>query len=251
MPAVHCCRRPPMLSGRIAAFALAIALLPALAVHAAPQSLRAQYDVSMNGAPIGVMQDSFEIRDGRYQIVSETHATGILALVQRRPARVTSSGEVDRVGLRPHAFEATRGNSDARRARADFDWSAHRLVLTHDSRVDTVTLPPGTQDRLSIMYQFLFLAPEQLRELKFAMTNGRKLDQYRYAPGPDTAVDTPMGRLAVVHLVKQLAPGDTATEIWLARDHGMLPVKMRIVEDDGSRFEQIITRIDMPPAAQP
>jgi hypothetical protein len=25
----------------------------------------------------------------------------------------------------------------------------------------------------------------------------------------------------------------------------MLPVKMRIIEEDGSRFEQVITRIDM------
>jgi len=240
-----------MPSRLITTIALAIALLPALAAHAAPQSLRAQYDVSMNGAPIGVMQDAFEIRDGRYQIVSETHATGVLALVQRRPARVTSSGEVDRSGLRPQTFEATRGNSDARRSRADFDWSKQSLTLTHDGRVDTVTLPPGTQDRLSILYQFLFLAPGQLRDLKFAMTNGRKVDHYRYAIGPDTALDTPMGRLAVVHLVKQQAPGDTGTEIWLARDHAMLPVKMRIIEEDGSRFEQVITRIDMPATTQP
>lgn len=231
--------------------ALTVILLPAFAVQAAPQNIRAQYDVSMNGTPVGVMLDVFEGRDGRYQIVSETHATGVLALVQRRPARVTSSGEINHAGLRPQSFEATRGNSDARRARADFDWTAQMLTLTHDGRSETVALPPGAQDRLSVMYQFLFLAPEQLRDLKFAMTNGRKLDQYRYTIGPDTALDTPMGRLAVVHMVKQHAAGDTATEIWLARDHAMLPVKMRIIEDDGSRYEQVIVKIDMPQAGQP
>lgn len=233
------------------ALVLAAALLPAFAAQAAPQNVRAQYDVSMNGAPVGVMLDVFEVRDGRYQIVSETHATGVLALIQRRPARVTSSGEVNRSGLRPQTFEATRGNSDARRTRADFDWTAQMLTLTHDGRSETVALPPGAQDRLSVMYQFLFVAPEQLRDLKFAMTNGRKLDQYRYTIGPDTALDTPMGRLSVVHMVKQHAAGDTATEIWLARDHAMLPVKMRIIEDDGSRYEQVIVKLDMPQAGQP
>jgi hypothetical protein len=247
---VRCCHHPLMLSRLFAAIGLAIALLPELTAHAAPQSVRAHYEVSMNGTPIGVMQDAFEISHNRYQITSETHATGVLALVQRRPARVTSNGEVDRTGLRPQAFEATRGNSDARRSRADFDWPAQTLTLTHDGRVETITLPSGTQDRLSVMYQFLFLAPEQLRDLRFAMTNGRKIDQYHYTIGPDTALDTPLGRLNVVHLVKQLAPGDTGTEIWLARNHAMLPVKMRIIENDGSRFEQIITRIDMP-AGQP
>ena len=95
------------------------------------------------------------------------------------------------------------------------------------------------------------LTADQLRDLKFAMTNGRKIDQYRYTISPDTALDTPMGRLAVIHLIKQRAPGDTATEIWLAREHAMLPVKMRIIEDDGSRYEQVIIKIDMPPTGQP
>jgi hypothetical protein len=226
------------------------ALLPVPAASAAPQNVHAQYNVSMNGVHIGVMQESFESRDGRYQIVSETHATGVLALVQRRPARVTSSGEVSSNGLRPQSFEAARGSNDTRRARADFDWTARALTLTHDGRTDTVALPSGTQDRLSAMYQFLYIAPEQLRDFRFAMTNGRKLDHYRYAPGPDTALDTALGRLAVVHLVKQHAAGETATEIWLAREHAMMPVKMRIIEDDGSRFEQVIVRLEMP-AAQP
>lgn len=226
-------------------------LLPAALALAAPNSVHAQYEVSLNGLPVGIMQDVFEIRDGRYSIVSETHATGVLALVQRRPARVTSSGEVVRAGLRPLAFEATRGNSDARRVRADFDWNAHTLTLTHDGRSETAALPPGAQDRLSVMYQFLFLNADQVSALKFAMTNGRKIDQYRYATGPDTTLDTPMGRLAVIHLVKQRAAGDTATEIWLAREHAMLPVKMRIIEDDGSRYEQVIVKIEMPTAVQP
>ena len=226
-------------------------LLPAVPVLSAPQSVHAQYAVSLNATPVGVMQDVFEMRDGRYSIVSETHATGVLALVQRRPARVTSNGEVDRAGLRPLAFEATRGNSDARRVRADFDWTAQTLTLSHDGRSETAALPPGAQDRLSVMYQFLFLNADQVRDLKFAMTNGRKIDQYRYTISPDTALDTPMGRLAVIHLIKQRAPGDTATEIWLAREHAMLPVKMRIIEDDGSRYEQVIIKIDMPPTGQP
>lgn len=226
-------------------------LLPAATAIATPQAVKAQYEVSLNGAPVGVMQDVFEIRDGRYNIVSETHAIGVLALVQRRPARVTSSGEVNRTGLRPQTFEATRGNSDARRVRADFDWTAHKLTLNHDGRSETAALPPGAQDRLSVMYQFLFLNAYQVRDLKFAMTNGRKIDQYHYATGPDTALDTPMGRLAVIHLVKQRAPGDTATEIWLAHEHAMLPVKMRIIEDDGSRYEQVIVKIEMPTAVQP
>ncbi len=233
--------------------ALALALLlagaPLQAAPAPPQSVIAHYDVSLNGAPVAVMHETFEARDGRYQIISETRAKGVLALAQRRPGRLSSSGAVDRNGLRPQVFEGTRGNNDARRVHAEFDWQARSLTLAHDGRTETVELPEGAQDRLSVMYQFLYLDHTldhtKLDGLTLALTNGRKLDHYRYGIGADTALDTPLGRLQVVHLVKHHAAGETATEIWLAREHRLMPVKMRIIEDDGTRYEQIIARLEM------
>jgi len=222
-------------------------LHPLQAAVTPPQTVQAQYNLSANGLAIAVMTETFAIRDGTYQAVSETHAIGLFALVQRRPGRVTSSGTVSRDGLQPSVFDGTRGNKDARRVHAAFDWTAQQLMLKHDERTDTITLPPGSQDRLSVMYQFLFLTPESLKDLAFPMTNGRKLDLYRYAIGPDTAIDTPLGRLPVVHLVKQRDAGDTATEIWLARDFRLMPVKMRIVEENGDRYEQVITQLNITP----
>ncbi len=230
----------------IVSLLLAGALLhSALAAVTPPQAVQAQYDLSMNGTAIAVMQETFEIRNGAYQAVSETQAIGLFALIQRRPGRVTSNGEVGSGGLRPKLFDGTRGTGDARRVHAEFDWTAGTLTMAHDGRSETATLSPGAQDRLSVMYQFLFLPPEKLKDLAFAMTNGRKLDQYRYAIGPDTTIDTPLGRLAVIHLVKQHSASETATEIWLAREHRMMPVKMRIVEDDGKRYEQVISRLEI------
>lgn len=220
-------------------------LPPASAAVTTPQAVQAQYDLSMNGAAIAVMQETFEIRNGAYQAVSETQAIGVFALVQRRPGRVTSNGEVGSSGLRPKTFDGTRGTGDARRVHAEFDWTTDTLTMSHDGRTDTAALPAGAQDRLSVMYQFLFLDPAKLKDLVFAMTNGRKLDQYRYTIGPDTVIDTPLGRMAVIHLVKQHAAGETATEIWLAREHRLMPVKMRIVEDDGKRYEQVISRLEI------
>lgn len=219
--------------------------LPAVAAVTPPQAVQAQYELSMNGTPIAVMQETFENSNGSYQAVSETQAIGVFALVQRRPGRVTSSGEVGSNGLRPKTFDGTRGTGDARRVHADFDWAAGTLTMSHDGRNETAQLLPGAQDRLSVMYQFLFMDPARLRDLAFAMTNGRKLDQYRYSIGPDTAIDTPLGRMTVIHLIKQHAAGETATEIWLAREHRLMPVKMRIVEDDGKRYEQVISRLEI------
>lgn len=229
----------------IALLLAAVVPQPSTAAVPLPQTVLAQYNLSLNGVAIATMQESFEVRDNSYQAVSETQAIGLFALAQRRPGRVTSNGEVGGNGLRPRVFDGTRGTGDARRVHAEFDWAAGTLTLSYDGRTDTAELPPGTQDRLSVMYQFLFMNQEQLRDLAFAMTNGRKLDQYRYAIGPDTAIDTPLGRLSVVHLVKQHAAGETTTEVWLSREHRLMPVKLRIVEDDGKRYEQLIARLEI------
>lgn len=230
-----------------AAVALALAATPAAARTAAPGGITASYNVLLNGGHIAVMNEQFETRDNRYHIVSESTPVGLFALFQRRPAKFVSSGSITGRGLQPERFEGSRGADDARRVSAEFDWAGTRLTLRHDGRNDSVELPVDTQDRLSIMYQFMFFGYEQRKQLDFTMTNGRKLDRYYYAITPDVEIDTPLGRTKTLHLVKQREAGDTATEIWLAPQHGYLPVKMLIVEKDGSRYEQIITRLDFKP----
>jgi hypothetical protein len=58
-------------------------------------------------------------------------------------------------------------------------------------------------------------------------------------------VETGIGRLKTVHLVKIRDPGDPANEVWLSPQHHYFPVKMTIVERDGVRFEQIIQSLEV------
>jgi hypothetical protein len=231
--------------GPVAALFL-LALPWAAAGPPAPHSVSATYGVYRNGGQIAVMNESFEANEGSYRIVSESRAVGLLALFERHPLRVTSSGRLTTGGLRPQQFEGGRGEADPRRVRADFDWQEGRLTILHDGRTDSLALPPDTQDRLSLMYQFMFLAPDRHERMEFSMTNGRKLDQYRYAIHAGVEIETPLGRMTTVHLVKERQPHETATEIWLAPQHRFLPVRM-VVEEHGSRYEQVITRLELKP----
>jgi hypothetical protein len=97
------------------------------------------------------------------------------------------------------------------------------------------------------MYQFMFLDVGRSTVVEFPMTNGRKLDRYRYTVTPSVPLDTPLGRIETLHLVKQREPGDTVTEIWLAPQYRHLPVKMLVIENDGSRYVQTVTSIDLKP----
>lgn len=211
----------------------------------APQTISAGYDLFRNGLHIATMSETFEARDGGYRITRDSEAVGLLALFLREPLRVVSSGRLTASGLQPQFFEGKRHDADPRRARADFDWPAMQLTLTRDGRTDTLKLPPATQDLLSTMYQFMFIELEQLQRFELSMTNGRKLDHYLYTVQAGVEIDTPIGRMTTIHLVKQHRPDESGTEIWIAPQHRNLPVKMLILEEDGARYEQVITKLEI------
>jgi hypothetical protein len=209
----------------------------------APQSVTGAYNVYMNGAHVAVMKESFEAKDQTYRIVSESTPIGVVALV-KKPAMVVSSGQVAPEGLRPQRFEGRLVAGGE--VKAEFDWSGGRLAFTHGGKTETVELPAGTQDRLSVMYQFMFYPYDKRERLDFHMTDGRRLASYRYTVTPNVQIDTPMGRITTLHLVKQTEPADgSGTEIWIAPQHHFLPVKMLIREHNGTRYEQVATRIDV------
>jgi hypothetical protein len=220
-------------------------LFAAALAWAAPPAITATYAAYMNGMQIGTIAEQFVSEGGKYRIVSETKPMGLAALIQRQPLRFASAGMISRDGLRPDHFEARRSAGENPQVTAEFDWSQARLMLKRDGKSEAVALPIGTQDRLSVMYQFMFVPVDRVRQIEFPMTNGRKLDRYAYRVTQDTEIDSGLGRLKTVHLVKVRDAGDTVTEIWLSPHHRFLPVKMLIVERDGMRFEQIIQSLEI------
>ncbi len=215
-----------------------------LAQAAPPSASSITYNLSLNGVRLGTITEHFEIKDGSYRAVSEARATGLLALAQRDPAHYVSTGRVTPDGLRPRHFE---GRHRGKSLSAAFDWTAGKLTLTQDGRDQTLELPAGAQDRLSIMYQLMFAVNDKTAMLDIAMTNGRKLERYRYAVQPDVTIDTPFKRMNTIHLVKQREDDRSGAEVWIAPEYARLPVKVVIVESDGARYEQVATHVEIKP----
>ena len=229
----------------VAALALPLPGRHAFAQTAAPAALSASYDVQLNGMQIAVINEQFDTANDTYRIVSESNPVGLLALFRKQGVTLVSRGKLTANGLQPEHFEGMNGSDESRRVSAEFDWAEARITLKHEGKTESAPLPPGAQDRISLMYQFMFVEPGQLRQLDVAMTNGRKIDQYRYSITPDVDLDTPLGRMKTLHLVKERQPDESAAEIWLAPQHHFFPIKVLLVEKDGARYEQTITRLEL------
>lgn len=227
--------------------ALALAALTAAVpcFAAPPASVKASYNLFKDGLHIATVDESFEKSGSKYQIVSASNPAGALKRLFRTQIRIHSSGTVTPAGLRPELFDYGRLDDPSKNVNAEFDWSAEQLRMAYEGRTESAPLPPGTQDRLSLMYQFMFLPLGKLKLVAFPMTNGKKIESYRYQVAGHEPIDTPLGKMNTLHLVKQREAGDNTVEVWLAPERNFVPVKLLIVENDGSKFEQVITRLEL------
>ena len=222
-------------------------LLLSLPAQAAPSRLEAQYDIFKSGLKIATMHETFTRDKGQYRIESITKPFGLFALLKHETIRVISAGTVTAQGLRPQTFDYTREHDTDRNAHADFDWQAGKVTLTDRAGTRSLPLHKDTQDRLSTMYQFMFLKLDHSVELKFDMTNGSKVDDYRYLITPGRHVTVPLGSFRTLYLASPARASGGRTEIWLAGKLDNLPCKMVITEGNGDKLTQTLTQLKLVP----
>lgn len=231
----------------LAAILLPDAGVAASDVAAPPVSVHAGYIVLKSGLEIGRIDEIFTRNDDRYSLDSTATPLGLLALFKPGKIYIHSAGTITAQGLQPVQFSYKRESESQKDSHADFVWENQRLTLNHDGQHIDMDLPHGTQDRLSAMYQFMFLNLRELRMLKFPMTNGSKLDSYHYTIAEGTPFKTAAGQFSTWYLDSQAQAGETRTQIWLAIERYNLPCKLVITDPDGGKLTQELRTLHIQP----
>jgi hypothetical protein len=217
----------------------ALALWTAVAQAVPPGRITLTYELKRNSLVIDV-SETLE-HDGRtYVITSEGKGRGILALfgVLKR----TSRGRITPQGLRPDEFRDERPGGWT--VSAKFDWDARSVTQEKNGKSETLKMPATAQDPLSLAYSFAFVPPKG-REYDVTRADGRGLTPFRFTVVGNEKLATPAGEMQTLHIVKVLdGPEDKSTDIWFAAERDFLPVRVLVVEKDGTRSDQMITRID-------
>ena len=102
-------------------------------------------------------------------------------------------------------------------------------------------LDPGAQDLLSFYYQLGFMNIPDGGAGAMHLATGKKYGLYRLENLGDEDIEIPLGVLRTRHL---RAPGENSTELWLAYDYRLLPVKIRHVDNKGGILVQVATEIN-------
>jgi hypothetical protein len=216
----------------------ALALWTAVAQAVPPERITLTYELKRNSFVVDV-SETLE-HDGRtYVITSEGKGRGILALFGL--LKRTSRGRITAQGLRPDEFRDERPGGWT--VSAKFDWDARSVTQEKNGKSETLKMPATAQDPLSLAYSFAFVPPKG-KEYDVMRADGRGLTPFRFTIVGNEKLATPAGEMQTLHIAKVLdGPEDKSTDIWFAAERDFLPVRVLVVEKDGTRSDQMVTRI--------
>lgn len=223
-----------------------VALSLGTALAAPPPRVTLEYDMSYNGTAMAQVVETLQHDGRRYSLESEVKGKGLFALARSGSAKRSSHGDVTAAGLRPAEFRDRRGDRPENVAR--FNWAKGTLQQGEEGRAEAQSMPAleagaALSDRLSFLWTFAFVPPAG-KEVRAVLSDGKGLSTFRYTIAGAELLKTPAGDIETVKLVKQRDAGDDrGTEIWLASRREFLPVRILVVEKDGSRIDQVVTRI--------
>ena len=184
---------------------------------------------------IGRAVSEWEISDDRYVLRLQMETTGLVWLFKSYRIEMESRGWLTTTGLRPEYFSIRR-NDQAAKERATFDWAQMQVSVADKP---PQALDPGAQDLLSFNFHLGFM-PDSRVATHLPIVTGKKYAIYPLAVVGDEEIELPMGRVRTLHV---RSVGEHTTELWLAYDYFLLPVKIRHVDREGGSFVQVATGI--------
>jgi hypothetical protein len=221
----------------------ALLLSSSVAAAAPPVQVTAEYSVVHTGLTIGRVSETFTRKGDLYTAQSVTRSEGPLKLILDDQITLESSGRVGLSGLQPLEFTQRRARDSNRDLKTTFDWEKGTASTMLHGEKSEVPLPPGTQDRLSTMYQFLHVASLG-PTLSMPMAMVRRIEPYNYRLLEDGKVSTPAGEFNALHYARVTEKAtDTKVDVWLAKDRSMFPVRVIFDDPKGFRLEQLLVSL--------
>lgn len=222
--------------------------LPAIAAAAVPpQPFEADYEVRRNGEVIGVGHIALRHReDGRFEMTTRSEGTAGLAAVAGVKRDETSVLRWTGDGLALVEYRM--------RQKAAWNTREHHVVVDPASGAVTSTYKgeaaryagvPGLLDKQSVTAAMMVaVADGQRGLLRFPVADRKDVDEQRYEVAAAVRLRTAIGTERALRLERRRdGGGGRQTKVWLARNHGWLPLRILQVEEDGERLDLRITAI--------
>jgi hypothetical protein len=195
------------------------------------------------GQLVARLRLELEVSGSAYVLRSMGEAEGLMSLFYSGTLVQESRGQLLPQGLAPQQYSDIRGSRRERTVR--FDHQQHQLLRLN---APPVTLPEGTQDRLSVLYQLGLMVqgqaerflPGEVVDLPVAGFIEVRRERFQVI-GEDVLMVGNRSHRSL-HLKRPALPGgrDPSVEVWLGYDAGLQPVRIRLEDAKGQVLDQVI-----------
>jgi Protein of unknown function (DUF3108) len=211
---------------------------PPVADGTPPARIEIEFELMRNGTTMAEVVERLEHANGHYQLTETWKGKGIYALLGR--AKRVSAGTLGADGPRPTEYMDERSGRDTQRV--FIDWKANTITRRYKGKTSTEPVPADTQDRLSFLLALTY-ASRNGQPVTFHVVDGRGMSHHTYQPAGREKLATRAGEFDAVKMTRRNEGSGDVVEIWLAANRSYLPVRIVILEKDGTRFEHVVTRI--------
>lgn len=228
---------------------LILMLCLAGAAYANPATAIPPYTATYEAQAYGnrlIAQSTLSHEGENLRMAMEAHVSGFLRLLGRFEFDREAVFRPEADGLRLLSTRSTQITPRReRRTETRFDWEDARARGQHNDRPFDVTVPPNTVDFLSSLY----LTMTELRDggfdpaLRLSILERDRLREYRLSLDGRERINTALGRMDTVRVVRSSDDSDVELSGWFAPDLHFLPVRLDY-EADGQVFRLELTKLE-------
>ncbi|MGC3981001.1 MAG: DUF3108 domain-containing protein [Steroidobacteraceae bacterium] len=187
----------------------------------------ARYGVKYRGMSGGEIEFTLKSEgNGRYVFSSHLLPNFLGSLFASDQAEDSSQILLDESGLRPVQFHSEDGSKNTGKDISyQFDWSRNSVAGRYEDSDFTLTLPRGTQDRLSIQLAASLALQAGREPGKLTMLEKNELQEYTIVQQGTEQVNVAAGSYDAAVLKSERTGSSRSTRYWYAPKLGYIPVR--------------------------
>lgn len=231
----------------ILAITLAVAAAASFSAAADPVPFRAVYKARFKGFPIGAtgIRELRKLDDDQYVLTSVAY--NFLAKISEQTTfKLDENDDIVPMEYQYHRTGVGRNKTTIQK----FDWDRMQASTSVDSRSTQLTIPNGTQDKLSYQFKLCYdltrayKHDEAWRTLSYNIDDDGELKSYSFRVVGKEVLKTPAGEIKTVKATRTDGNPDRVTNFWLAPDYDFMLVKFEQTEPDGKGFYLLLRQAE-------
>ncbi len=224
-----------------------LALAAGTAASADPgiPSFNARYDLKKGPLVLGVSRVEYRrLPKERYSYRMHTRGTGLARFLFEGYTEERSEGEITAEGFRPRAYHYRRaGGDNPRESEARFLREQDRVEGLKRGKPWALEAPSGVLDRVVGPLQLMHDLAEGRDETRYSIAERGRLRHYRLTREGTETLNTALGRLETVKVVRRREGGGETTTLWCAPALDYLAVRVEHEDEDDGTFTLELTRV--------